>query len=391
MRLLVVGISRFTVPTGICRYTDALCRALSSIKDAEVTLAIGKWQEHYFRDLFQTDRHAHLMPVDIGNDFLGRNAWYTFKLPALRRALNADIVHFAYPVPYLRDLGCPTVVTVHDLYQFEVPGNFKLAAANRAFFRSSMRRSNAIICVSQATLGSLKKFCPEVVTKKGILTQIYTPVATPEVSAEQKPLANVTPAKFLLTVGQHRQNKNLDLLQQAFAKLRSSGNIPADWKLVIVGSEDRKTPELHALTGQLGLSDRVVYLSSISDSDLAWLYHNATVAAFPSSHEGFCLPVVEALSSGLRVVCSNIPTLREIGRDECTYFDLRHNPIEALANAISAALATPAAPPNTNSPFSFPVATTQLLQVYRSLIYNESTEQASLHGGFEKKEEVGTP
>jgi glycosyltransferase involved in cell wall biosynthesis len=390
MRVLVVGLSRFSVPTGICRYTDALSRALSGVKGIEVTVAVGAWQHSYFRDLFKTHLHSRLMPVDIGKDFLSRNAWYTLKLPEVTRKLNADIIHFAYPVPFLRSLHCPTVVTVHDLYQFEVPGNFKVPLANRAFFRSCVYRCGAVICVSQTTLGRLKRFCPDITKGKGILAQIYTPVATPEAKTDQKPVQGLTSLQFILTVGQHRQNKNLDLLQQAFAKLRAAGNVPSDWKLVIVGSEGRKTAELHALTLRLGLSEQVIYLSSIADSDLAWLYHNAALAAFPSSHEGFCLPLVEALSSGLRVVCSNIPTLKEIGRDSCTYFELESEPVESLANAISNAISSPAIAPSASSPYSFPVAASQLLQVYRSLIYNEPTEQESFNGGFEKKEEVGS-
>jgi glycosyltransferase involved in cell wall biosynthesis len=47
---------------------------------------------------------------------------------------------------------------------------------------------------------------------------------------------------------------------------------------------------------------------------------NCLVMAAPSSNEGFCLPVVEALLSGAQVVCSNIPVLREVGSDACTYF-----------------------------------------------------------------------
>jgi len=390
MRILVVGLSRFSVPTGLCRYTDALCRTLASVKGMEVAVAVGSWQEHYFRDLFKTHLHSHLIPIRTGRDFVSRNAWYTVNLPGLRRALDADLVHFAYPVPFLRNLGCPTVVTVHDLYQFEVPGNFKLAAANRSFFRSAVRRCNAVICVSQTTMDRLKAFCPEVATKKGLLTQIYTPVARPEMSAGQKPLEDLKSGQFILTLGQHRQNKNLDLLQRAFAKLRAAGGIASGWRLVIVGSEDQKTQELRALTHELGLSSAVRYLSSISDSDLAWLYYNAALAAFPSSHEGFCLPLVEALSSGLRVVCSNISTLKEVGRGECTYFDLEPSPVNSLADAISQAMSRPAAAPNADRPYSFPVAANQLLQVYHSLVYNESSEQASFHGRFEKKEEVGS-
>lgn len=390
MRILVVGLSRFSVPTGLCRYTDALCRALASVKGVEVAVAVGSWQEHYFRDLFKTHLHSHLIPIRTGPDFLSRNAWYTVHLPGLRRALDADLVHFAYPVPFLRNLGCPTVVTVHDLYQFEVPGNFKLAAANRSFFRSAVRRCNAVICVSQTTMDRLKAFCPEVAAKKGILTQIYTPVATPEIGAGQKPLEDLKSGEFILTVGQHRQNKNLDLLQRAFAKLRAVGSIPSDWKLVIVGSEGRKTQELRTLTHDLGLSSAVRYFSSISDSDLAWLYYNAALAAFPSSHEGFCLPLVEALSSGLRVVCSNIPTLQEVGGADCTYFDLEPSPVDSLASAISGAMSRPAAAPDANRPYSFPVAATQLLQVYHSLYAMNLASRLYSTAASRKKEEVGS-
>ena len=77
MRILVVGLSRFSVPTGLCRYTDALCRALASVKGVEVAVAVGSWQEHYFRDLFKTHLHSHLIPIRTGPDFLSRNAWYT--------------------------------------------------------------------------------------------------------------------------------------------------------------------------------------------------------------------------------------------------------------------------------------------------------------------------
>jgi glycosyltransferase involved in cell wall biosynthesis len=390
MHILVAGLSRYSAPNGVCRYTDVLCRALSGIEGVQVTVAIGSWQRNYFRDVFKTHLHSRVMTVDIRNDSLSRNAWYALKLPQIGRALNTDIVHFAYPVPFLRSFGCPTVVTVHDLYQFEVPGNFKFPFANRAFFRSCVRRSDAVICVSQTTLNRLTYFCPNVIDGKRVVAQIYTPVATPEATVDQKPVRDLKSCKFILTVGQHRHNKNLDLLQQAFAQLRATRRVPSDWKLVIVGSEGPKTAELRAVTLQLGLSNEVVYLSSMTDSELAWLYQNAVLAAFPSSHEGFCLPLVESLSSGLRVVCSNIPTLKEIGRDNCTYFELQPEPVESLANTISKAISSPAKAPSTSSPYSFPVAATQLLQVYRSLMDNAPTEQQSFNNGLEKKEEVGS-
>ena len=95
---------------------------------------------------------------------------------------------------------------------------------------------------------------------------------------------------------------------------------------MIVGSSGPQTAELEELTQQLCLSSQVVFMSSIAESELAWLYRGCSLAVFPSSHEGLCMPVVEALSAGARVVCSDIPTLHEVGLDAATYFDLLNDP-----------------------------------------------------------------
>jgi glycosyltransferase involved in cell wall biosynthesis len=328
---------------------------------------VGRWQEQYFRDVFKTHEHSQVLPVDIRNNPFARNSWYTVSLPQISKTLNPNIVHFAYPVPFLRRLACPTVVTVHDLYPFEVPKNFRFAAANKAFLKYCVRRCDAVVCVSQTTMKTLTQVFPDVASKR-VLAQIYTPVAIPETANGQRPVRNLRPREFLLTVGQHRQNKNLDLLQVTFAKLRDAGRLPADWKLVIVGSEGPKTRELRTLTRELGLANHVMYLSSIAETELAWLYQNAVLAAFPSSHEGFCLPVAESLSSGLRVVCSDIPTLKEIGRDCCTYFQLESEPVESLASAIGEAISGPAPAAGASGHFRSSRSAVELLQVYQAVI-----------------------
>ncbi|MEO1378552.1 MAG: glycosyltransferase, partial [Cyanobacteria bacterium J06635_10] len=58
----------------------------------------------------------------------------------------------------------------------------------------------------------------------------------------------------------------------------------------------------------------------------------------PSSTEGFCLPLAEALYLGSKVVCSDIPIFREIGNANCSYFDLQSNSIENLSQAIDSCL-----------------------------------------------------
>jgi glycosyltransferase involved in cell wall biosynthesis len=367
MRVLVVGLSRYSAPTGICRYADMLCRALSGIEGIQSTLVVGSWQEEYFREIFDSYSHSQLVSVDLRSDPFSRNIWYTTTLPAIARDLKADIVHFAYPVPFGRKFHCPTVVTVHDLYAYEVPRNFKFAAANRAFLKVSLRRCDAIICISRTTLQSLTRFLPDI-AKNRILAQVYNPIYQPGTVTTQESVAELQPAKFLLSVGQHRPNKNLDLLQQAFAELRDNARIPSDWKLVIVGAVGAQTAELHGLARKLSLADHIVYLSSITDSQLAWLYRSCAVAAFPSSYEGLCMPVVEALWCGARVVCSDISTLREVGQNFCTYFALRPRPAESLANAISEAMFRPASVIQTLDLFNPSAAAEQIYRVYQSLV-----------------------
>jgi glycosyltransferase involved in cell wall biosynthesis len=325
---------------------------------------VGSWQQDYFRDVFKTRSHSKLIATARRNDSVSRNVWYFTQLPELIRSERADIVHFAYPVPFLKRSGCPAVVTVHDLYAFEAPENFRFPLANRTFFKACLRNCDAVICISQTTLNRLTHFIPDA-ANRGILAQIYNPIASPQLAPDQAPIRNLNPGKFILTVGQHRPNKNLGLLQQVFANLRHSCLISNDWELVIVGSEESQTFELRELTRQLGLIERVNYLSSIGESELAWLYRNCAVAVFPSSHEGFCMPLVEALTCGARVACSDIAVLREVGSEACTYFDLRLEPISSCTNAILEAISRPTPKAETCDRFSFYRTAQQLAGVYK--------------------------
>jgi glycosyltransferase involved in cell wall biosynthesis len=147
---------------------------------------------------------------------------------------------------------------------------------------------------------------------------------------------------FLLAVAQHRRNKNLALLIEAFAELRRDTQSARDLELVIVGGEGPETASLRTLVQRHSLADRVVFTSHVADENMAWLYRHCAMLVVPSTIEGFCLPVAEALSCGAPVLCSDIPILREVGGDKCHYFPLRGpGTARALAVAISSLLRQP--------------------------------------------------
>ena len=83
-------------------------------------------------------------------------------------------------------------------------------------------------------------------------------------------------------------------------------------------------------------------LEGIPDCALRWLYEHAELLIAPSTMEGFGAPVAEALVCGTRVVCSDLPVFREIGRDSCQYFDLHGDAAQNLVLAAREALCEPA-------------------------------------------------
>ena len=131
------------------------------------------------------------------------------------------------------------------------------------------------------------------------------------------------------------------MLIRAFGSLLSRGAIHASTNLVIVGITGPETATIHKTVAQRSLSKRVFFRDGLSDSELQWCYERCDALAIPSITEGFGLPVAEGLLAGCRMVCSNIPALREVGGDHCQYFELGHGEEEALANSIATSIKRP--------------------------------------------------
>jgi glycosyltransferase involved in cell wall biosynthesis len=83
---------------------------------------------------------------------------------------------------------------------------------------------------------------------------------------------------------------------------------------------------------ELALRDAVQLPGYVSDADLPAVYSGASLVVMPSLYEGFGLPVLEAMSCGAPVVCSNVSSLPEIGGDAARYFDPTNVP--AMTDAI---------------------------------------------------------
>lgn len=380
MHIVIAALHRPNKPTGVCRHAVNLALCLAGKPQiSKVTLLVGAWQREYFLKAFNLDAEKiQLRDIAIKNSSINRNLWFLLGLPRIINQLQPDLVHLSFPLPFLRPLfRVPVVSTIHDVYPYECPENFGYPNVlfNQWFLQQCIHNSDGLACVSKTTLGQLNIFFPWVSSNKKS-TVLYNYVDFEQVQAACPDNQGEWDHPFILCVAQHRKNKNLDVLIKAFSTLIVRKHLPSNARLVLVGSTGPETDNLILLSQQSGLHDRIHMLSAISDAQLRWLYENCQLFVMPSSTEGFCIPLVEAISLSCSIVCSEIPIFRELGLGESTFFDLTNNPIEHLVDAIVETLAkvqSSTCQPVTR--FSKEATANQCLLFYADILHHEHVEQ----------------
>jgi glycosyltransferase involved in cell wall biosynthesis len=177
---------------------------------------------------------------------------------------------------------------------------------------------------------------------------------------------------FLLSVAQHRRNKNVGLLIRTFHRLLRASELDSRMKLVVVGIDGPETQHIQQLVSELDLSRSVVLLRGLSDPELQWCYGQCEALVAPSKTEGFGLPVAEGLLAGCRIICSDIPAFREVGGPHCHYVTLGKGEEVALAAAIRATLQEPQRKPLSLPHLSAEILANHYLSLYRTLIPPET-------------------
>lgn len=371
MHILISAVSSAKSPTGICRHAANLAISLAGAAEvSRVSLLVGRWQEAYFTTSFAlTNRKLQVMPVSVQRNAIARNTWYLFGLPNSAAACQADIVHLSFPAPFFRKrFRCPVVTTVHDLYPYDIPGNFGLhrVVLNRLFFAHCVRESDILVCVSDWTLQRLRAVAGSKVIPKTIRIYPYVNLDGATISKHMLPILDGH--RFILTVAQHRQNKNLPLLLSAFAELRQRPGYSAV-RLLVAGANGPETPRLRRLARRLSLDPHVVFTDVLTDPELHWAYRNCALFITLSSIEGFGYPLIEAIRAGSPTLSSDIPAHRETAGLACRYIDVTSGPSAAtVASAMAQAMTQSESKSGVWKRFSAEEAAVGHLALYRSLI-----------------------
>jgi glycosyltransferase involved in cell wall biosynthesis len=145
-------------------------------------------------------------------------------------------------------------------------------------------------------------------------------------------------ARYVLVVAGEAPSKNLNRAIAAFKRCRKLGG-DSLLRLKVAGVKKKFHSIYQAETRELGVADFVDFLDFIPDTEMRRLYQQAALFVMPSLSEGFGIPVLEAMASGVPVIASSATCLKEIGGDAALYF----NPysIEEMAVSMHEILTNP--------------------------------------------------
>jgi len=230
-----------------------------------------------------------------------------------------------------------SIVTIHDLGNLYFPEAYP--GMQRVYHRWSQewnaKAAAHIFADSQATKNDLGKFFhinPENISVVYLAydAELYRPVR--DHSAIEKVKAKLrVDNDYVLAIGTIHPRKNYARLIEAFEKLANS-----NLQLVIVGKKGWLFEEIISLVEEKKLESQISFLDYVPREDLPALISGAKLFIFPSLHEGFGLPILEAQACGVPVACSNTSSLPEAAGDGAIFFDPLD--VDAMANAIQRGL-----------------------------------------------------
>ena len=245
------------------------------------------------------------------------NIWFDYQLPRAFKKHKIDL--FLSPDGFLsRRTEVPQIAVIHDLNFVRKPEN--LQPSHRSYYLKKMplfaQISNPLLTVSEYSKQDIHR---EYGITKDKIEVVYNGVSeffTPLNEDERSLFKNEDP--YFLFVGAFNPRKNLNGLFKAFEEYKESGG-PS--KLCVAGDKMFLDAELKAAFESMKWKDEIRFFGRASDQELRQLYGHAQALILPSFEEGFGIPIIEAMSCGTAVICSDRSAMPEVAEEAALLID----------------------------------------------------------------------
>lgn len=241
------------------------------------------------------------------------------RFPVREWLMGYDLMHIPHNFEYVhRPDKC--VVTLHDALFMKIQESAFDHEKMKWLVPPFMHQCRHIITCSEASKRDIVEtmgIASEKITVIywGVKHDIFYPQADKSAVRERIKTKFELSAPYFLSVSCNAERKRTDVLVRSYLALSQQQQLQHDLVLVWGNPPQLLLDEIQ----QCGASQRIHFLKNISDDDLALLYNGAKALFFPSSYEGFGLPILEAMACGTPVVTSNNSSLGEVASDAAIY------------------------------------------------------------------------
>lgn len=246
--------------------------------------------------------------------------WFEWQIPRLLKKYKADL--FLSPDGYLSlNTKVPQLPVIHDLSFVHRPKDLTslMSRHYNYFFPRFAQKAKRVATVSEYSKEDIARTFNIESDKIDVVYSANVKNLKPVDSASQEKIRkkHTSGNPYILFVGALHPRKNITGLLKAFELFKTQKN--SNMKLLIVGGKMHKTGEIFNTFEKLSCKEDVIFAGRVSDEELHKIYGAAFALAFVPFFEGFGVPVIEAMSAGIPVICSNTTSLPEVGGDAVLY------------------------------------------------------------------------